>query len=334
MGKILKIIAALIVSFIVFVVGIQAGRTMLPPADQETVDAAIEQTVTSWPTSTPLPTYTPQPTSAPLIITVERVIERQVVVTVIPSSPTLPVSLTATRISTTPTLEPITFVVRNTGGDGVYLRKTIEGGERLSAWPDGTELSRIGRSVTGQGQIWEHVRAPDGNEGYVPQAYLVSSQELARIATQEARPKTTAKTVQVQSDNTCTTATRQYIASLESSLKPLLTSITGIGSLSQQASTNPRLLFDEDWRLEYVIYLAGLNVASQELIDMNAPSDGLARKIHSNMISAARRYQESTTLIAQGLDEFDESTLKRGAQKLTQGTKLVEQSANLIKDCA
>ena len=96
MSKLLKIVGAIIILFIVFALGIAAGQSMLPPADQETVDLAIQETVASWPTSTALPTYTPQPTHAPIIITVERVVERERVITVMPPSPTNTPESTAT----------------------------------------------------------------------------------------------------------------------------------------------------------------------------------------------------------------------------------------------
>ena len=116
MGKLLKFVGAVIVLFVVFTVGILAGRSMLPPADQQTVDAAIEQTVAAWPiptdvpTYTPLPTYTAQPTSAPLIITVERIVERERIITVAPPSPTH-----TPEPSVTSTVEPLHVCGRQDG---------------------------------------------------------------------------------------------------------------------------------------------------------------------------------------------------------------------------
>jgi len=58
--------------------------------------------------------------------------------------------------------------VANTGGDGVFLRRTPQNGDRLAAWPDQTRLEEIGPEQTTNGTTWRHVRAPDGSEGYVP----------------------------------------------------------------------------------------------------------------------------------------------------------------------
>lgn len=63
------------------------------------------------------------------------------------------------------------FVVANTGGDGVYLRRTPRLADRDTAYPEGTRLVAIGPDVNGEGQSWHHVRTPDGKTGYVPAQY-------------------------------------------------------------------------------------------------------------------------------------------------------------------
>ncbi len=67
------------------------------------------------------------------------------------------------------------FVVGNTGGEGVYLRRSPRMDDRDTAYRDGTRLEQIGPDVTGDGQTWRHVRAPDGKTGYVPARYTVES---------------------------------------------------------------------------------------------------------------------------------------------------------------
>lgn len=63
------------------------------------------------------------------------------------------------------------FVVANTGGEGVYLRRTPNLADRDTAYVDGTKLTAIGADEQGDGQSWHHVRAPDGKTGYVPAQY-------------------------------------------------------------------------------------------------------------------------------------------------------------------
>lgn len=65
------------------------------------------------------------------------------------------------------------FIVGNTGGDGVYLRRTPRLADRDRAYPDGTKLEQIGPDQDADGRRWHHVRAPDGRTGWVPAQYTV-----------------------------------------------------------------------------------------------------------------------------------------------------------------
>lgn len=67
------------------------------------------------------------------------------------------------------------FVVGNTGGEGVYLRRTPHLDDRDTAYPDGARLTQIGPDVTSDGQDWRHVRAPDGRAGWVPAQYTIAA---------------------------------------------------------------------------------------------------------------------------------------------------------------
>lgn len=67
------------------------------------------------------------------------------------------------------------FIVGNTGGEGVYLRRTPRLEDRDTAYRDGARLEQIGPDVTAGGLTWRHVRAPDGKTGYVPAQYTVES---------------------------------------------------------------------------------------------------------------------------------------------------------------
>ena len=67
------------------------------------------------------------------------------------------------------------FVVGNTGGEGVYLRRTPRSSDRDRAYPDGTRLEQIGEDVRAEGTTWRNVRAPDGRTGWVPAQYTLES---------------------------------------------------------------------------------------------------------------------------------------------------------------
>lgn len=84
--------------------------------------------------------------------------------------PKLPIAITATAVPPTPVTVK-TYLVANTGGDGVFLRKAPQDGAKLAAWPDNTPLIEAGPDQTINSTTWRHVRAPDGSEGYVPAQY-------------------------------------------------------------------------------------------------------------------------------------------------------------------
>ncbi len=79
----------------------------------------------------------------------------------------------ATATTTAPASAARTFTVANTGGEGVYLRRTPRLADRDTAYVEGTQLVAIGADEQGEGQTWHHVRAPDGKVGYVPAQYTV-----------------------------------------------------------------------------------------------------------------------------------------------------------------
>ena len=108
---------------------------------------------------------------------------------------------TTPTATTTPDAEPdeptpapdtpeVAYVVGNTGGSGVYIRRTLDAADRIKAWPDGTEMVVVGPDVTEDDVVWKNVRDPDGNEGFVPADYLVLS---AAETTDAAEPGATSE---------------------------------------------------------------------------------------------------------------------------------------------
>jgi len=64
--------------------------------------------------------------------------------------------------------------VGNTGGEGVYLRRTPRMDDKTPSL--GGQHSHGGHRAAGRGRMghmWEKVRAPDGTEGYLPAEFLV-----------------------------------------------------------------------------------------------------------------------------------------------------------------
>ena len=121
---------------------------------------------------TPAPTVVPTPLASPTATP--------------PATATLPPATATTAPATGtpspgPRVDPRTtatppvgqwVAVANTGGDGVYLRRTPRLADRLTGWPDGTKLQVVGPDAQGDGQQWKQVRDPQGNVGWVPAQYV------------------------------------------------------------------------------------------------------------------------------------------------------------------
>lgn len=88
-------------------------------------------------------------------------------------------SAAAAQAPSTPTPTPTPTPAReirkvgNTGGIGVYLRRTPSVSDRIRAWLDGSEMTLLGEEVDAAGFRWIKVRDPAGNDGWIPQQYLV-----------------------------------------------------------------------------------------------------------------------------------------------------------------
>lgn len=82
------------------------------------------------------------------------------------------------------------YVVGNTGGDGVYIRRTPRLADRIVAWPDGTRMESLMAEEYAEGRLWRRVRDPRGNVGWVPAEYLIAlpsaAQPTPRPASREA----------------------------------------------------------------------------------------------------------------------------------------------------
>ncbi len=85
--------------------------------------------------------------------------------------PTLAPSLTPLP-SPAPAQTSTVMVVSNTGGDGVFVRRTTDVSKRIKAWPENTQMIVVGENMTIDNTIWINVKDPDGNEGLVSNVYL------------------------------------------------------------------------------------------------------------------------------------------------------------------
>ena len=167
-----------------------------PPTNVPRSDAAFLPTVQPTRTATAtLPTLAatsvpPAPTATPTRVRSNPTAERAATLMVRQPTPvTTPVrQRTPTpepAATATPTIAPtpdpaansgdqMILRVGNTDGEGVYQRRTPRMEDKIRPWRDGTPMVIVGPAEVGDGQTWNHVRAPDGTEGYIPVQYLIN----------------------------------------------------------------------------------------------------------------------------------------------------------------
>ncbi|MAG35324.1 MAG: hypothetical protein CL878_03620 [Dehalococcoidia bacterium] len=169
-----------------------AGLSPLTSADAEpTATAEPAPLATAVPTSPP-----PSPTTAPTATAIPPTATRPPptatrsppTATFHPATETPPPTATQTPQPTTTAFVPVTVYVGNTDGDGVYLRKTRDLDDRLTAYVDNTQLLVLGPGFQQDDIIWVFVRAPDGSEGYVPSQYIVAEPQPTVTAAPSATP--------------------------------------------------------------------------------------------------------------------------------------------------
>jgi hypothetical protein len=86
-----------------------------------------------------------------------------------------PVGTSATLSPTrqpVPTLVAATVRVANTGGVGVYIRRTPNPDDKIRAYQDGSPMTIVGSDIVVGSTRWRHVLAADRTDGYVPAEYV------------------------------------------------------------------------------------------------------------------------------------------------------------------
>jgi uncharacterized protein YndB with AHSA1/START domain len=214
-----------------------------------------------------------------------------------PTSTAIPATLTpapATPTVPAPTATPAALVVANTGGDGVYVRKTANG-DKVKAWPDGTVLTTTGSDQQVSGKTWRNVKDPDGNVGWVPAEYAAAAPsgkvalqlEDNKVPTPTAPPTARGSTAS-SSDLTA------WVSARGSQTRAAGNAMQRMGELCSQAGEAPTLMIDKTWRSEMATVLAEMHFTGALLqrANVSVPSnlehvDAVIRKTGGDLIYVA-----------------------------------------------
>ncbi|MHB1004952.1 MAG: hypothetical protein ACYC3S_04830 [Chloroflexota bacterium] len=121
---------------------------------------------------------------------------------------------------------PTTLVVGNTGGDGVWIRRTPAMADRLRTWPDKTAMQVIGADQQAEGKVWKNVKDPAGNVGWIPAEYLV-----AAGASTAPRPAGTAAVPLKEEQVSCLRPSRAFAEYLSNGLNFPGGAVAGVEAL-------------------------------------------------------------------------------------------------------
>ena len=226
-------------------------------------------------------------------------------------SPTLIPTATFSPASET---QERTYVIGNTGGDGVYIRRTTDMADRIKAWPDGTEMVVVGPDVAVEGRLWRNVRDPDGNLGFVPAEYLVTSPPSAAAqkdptATPEATatvPTATTTAVAIPNLDCPSPAEITYMLVLDKEFEFIGESMGELAALGNRANEDPTLYADDYWLLNFTVHLVSLQVRATNILELVPPDS--ARNLH-------RRAEDVARNIIVGVDLFESGDFQESASR-------------------
>lgn len=116
-------------------------------------------------------------------------------------------SLSATSDPWSVPTEP--FLIGNTLGRGMALRRAPTSADLVKSWPDGTKLEGLGAQQDARGWTWAWVRDPEGNAGWIPTRFLVRSLDETPppLPLTPAPPEIPSRTVKAEAPAATPTAT-------------------------------------------------------------------------------------------------------------------------------
>lgn len=101
------------------------------------------------------------------------------------------------------------------------------------------------------------------------------------------------------------------------------TALTNLSELSLQASDDPLLFIDEDWRAEMALWMAMVQVAYEDFVEIEPP-DAMA-EIHALALDAGKDCNDAMDFLATGLDDLDATAITTASDLMAScGEKMAE----------
>ena len=119
-----------------------------------------------------------------------------------------------------------------------------------------------------------------------------------------------------------TSAEQTYLTYIEGHADGMSYALGELGRLLQDPQ-----IFDDDWKIEVVIYMALIQFGYEEAQAADCPSS--MSHIHSKYIQGLSHLNTAMDLIAEGIDYLDVDSLNRATTEMTTGGVLIEEAARL-----
>lgn len=111
-------------------------------------------------------------------------------------------------------------------------------------------------------------------------------------------------------------------------ITPLYNSLLRLMDHVSLAASDPTLIF-EDWWLSVAAAELELWSRLRDLLALMTPPPDLVA-VHTNFLAASTRLDNSGTLIAQGVDEFDPDKINRATVQMIEATALLNEGNDLL----
>lgn len=128
-------------------------------------------------------------------------------------------------------------------------------------------------------------------------------------------------------------AIQEYAGKLARAADDMETALGRLTDASGEASSDPALINDQDWKLRMVVALAGIQIGAEEFEEIQ-PVPRRVRKAHRLILAAARQYKAASRLIASGLDDGDVDELHSGADRISRAEDLTKQATAEVQEMA